>query len=156
MGYPELPVSTSPADLALTPGTTCTGDCPNGPDCECEHKITYHWTMSNARMLYAGGHCHAPSCIDIALYKNDTGTPELLCHQQSTYGTGNVSNDKYDEAGYLALPPCVWGDPAQGLVAPPTLLWDTNLTSIKRVNNTYAHTGEMALWQGHGVLVAAA
>jgi hypothetical protein len=25
------------------------------------------------------------------------------------YGAGNVTHDKYDETGYLALPPCLWG-----------------------------------------------
>ena len=48
-------------------------------------------------------------------------------------------------ARYLAVPPCVWGDPAEGLQEPPLLSWDTNLTSIKRANSTYAHTGEMVL-----------
>ena len=41
----------------------------------------------------------------------------------------------------------------QGLLPPPTLRWDTNLLSIKRVNSTYGHTGEMALWQGRAVIV---
>jgi hypothetical protein len=103
VGYPHLPISAK-GDLHLTPGTTCTGACPDGDDCECEHTITMHWTMSNARMLYAGGHCHAPSCIDIRLYRNDTGTPELLCRQTSTYGEGAVRKDKFDEAGYIVLP----------------------------------------------------
>ena len=104
VGYPDLPIST-PGNLHLTPGTTCKGDCPDGPDCACVHTITYHWTMSNAQMLYAGGHCHAPSCIDIELYRNDTGTPELLCRQASYYGQGHVDKDRFDEAGYVVLPP---------------------------------------------------
>jgi hypothetical protein len=30
------------------------------------------------------------------------------------------------------------------------LTWDTNLTSIKKNNNSYAHFGEMASWQMRG------
>ena len=50
------------------------------------------------RLIYAGGHCHAPSCLGIWLYRNDPGHEmELLCHQRTVYGKGNVSHDKYDE-----------------------------------------------------------
>ena len=28
-------------------------------------------------LMYAGGHCHAPSCVSIELYNADTG--ELIC-----------------------------------------------------------------------------
>merc|ERR1712032_187606 len=75
-----------------TPGTTCTGTCPDGPDCECIHTITYHWTMSNTRLIYAGGHCHAPACISIELYENSTGTPRLLCRQLPEYGHGLLAD----------------------------------------------------------------
>ena len=34
VGYPDWPVGTP------TPGTNCTGTCPDGPDCECVHTIT--------------------------------------------------------------------------------------------------------------------
>jgi len=149
-GYPGHPVS-SKGDMHLTPGSTCTGDCPDGPDCECIHTITYHWTMSNARMMYAGGHCHAPSCINIELYKNDTGVPELICNQTSLYGKGDVSTNKYDEAGYITLPPCLWGDDA-GLQPPVWLKPGTPMISIKRNRNTHnGHYGEMASWQMRGV-----
>jgi len=149
-GYPWLPVS-SKGNLHLTPGTSCTGDCPDGPDCVCVHTITYHWPMSNARMLYAGGHCHAPSCISIELDKNDTGMPELLCNQTTVYGKGEVSRDKYDELGYIVLPPCLWGDDA-GLDKPAWLPPNTPMFSIKRNYNTHAgHYGEMASWQMRGV-----
>ena len=56
-GGRSLPIST-PGAMHTTPGSTCVGSCPDGPDCECEHKITYNWAMGNATMLYAGGHCH--------------------------------------------------------------------------------------------------
>jgi len=150
-GYPNWPAS-STGDMHPTPGSTCTGDCPDGPDCECVHTITYHWTMSYARMLYAGGHCHAPSCISIELYRNDTGTPELLCRQEAHYGKGEVTKDRFDEAGYVALPPCLWGDAKEGLSPPSWLPPNTPMFSIKRNRNTHhGHYGEMASWQMRGV-----
>lgn len=33
LGYPDWPVGKP------TPGTSCTGDCPNGDDCDCHHEI---------------------------------------------------------------------------------------------------------------------
>lgn len=140
-----------------TPGTTCTGTCPNGPDCECMHTITYHFTMPAARLLYAGGHCHAPACISIELYENRSGTPNLLCRQLPKYGNGNVEHDKFDEAGYLALPPCLWSDTGgEGLEASVWLPEGTPLISIKKNWNTHAgHFGEMASWQMRGVFFPA-
>ena len=93
----------------LSPGSSCTGNCPDGDDCECVHTIHFNFKFGG-RLIYAGGHCHAPSCKDIRLYRNDTGHEmELLCHQMPKYGTGNNTNpktkeDTYDEPGYLALP----------------------------------------------------
>ena len=34
VGYPDWPVNKP------TPGTSCTGNCPDGDDCECIHSIT--------------------------------------------------------------------------------------------------------------------
>ena len=149
---PGWPISTSSADLHLTPGTSCVGDCPGGPDCECEHTITSHFSMSNASMIYAGGHCHAPACISIELYKNDTGTPELLCRQVSVYGEGDVAANKFDEVGYVALPPCLWGSPEEGLEPPVYLGPNTPMFSMTKSRNTLVgHTGQMASWQMRGV-----
>jgi hypothetical protein len=106
------------------------------------------------RPVYLGAHCHAPACLSEELYNADSG--ELICRNVPSYGgraSGATGAHRFEELGYLALPPCVWGDPALGLVAPPLLRWETNLISIKKVNSTYGHTGEMALWQGRGVLV---
>jgi hypothetical protein len=89
----------------LSPGTTCKGDCPSGDSCECIHTITFNKTVSDMRLIYAGGHCHAPSCIGLWLYRNDPGHEmELLCHQAPLYGNGTGTNTKagmYDEAGYV-------------------------------------------------------
>jgi hypothetical protein len=104
--------------------------------------------------IFLGGHCHAPTCLSMELYNNDTG--ELLCRNVPTYGnlTKNATGARrFEEDGYLALPPCVWGAAEQGLLEPPLLTWDMNLSAIKRCNSTYGHTGEMARWQGHGIIV---
>ncbi|KAH8060774.1 hypothetical protein JL721_8991 [Aureococcus anophagefferens] len=97
--------------------------------------------MSNASMIYAGGHCHAPACISIELYKNDTGTPELLCRQVSVYGEGDAA-DKFDED--------------EGLEPPVFLGENTPMFSITHTWNTHVgHTGQMASWQMRGVPFAA-
>lgn len=145
LGYPDWPAN------KLTPGTTCTGNCPSGSDCQCEHTITYHWTVPKMRLIYAGGHCHAPSCISMELYRNDTGTPELVCRQIPVYGNGDMDNDRFDDAMYLSLPPCLWGDD-EGLEPSMLLPDNTPMISIKKNRNTdMGHFGDMASWQMRGV-----
>lgn len=100
------------------------------------------------QLIYAGPHCHAPACISMELYNANTG--KLLCGMYPEYGQGTVL---YDEKGYLALPPCLWGNPSDGLMPPVLLSLDTELLSIKRNNNTYGHYGEMASWQMRGIVV---
>jgi len=132
-GYPD--VGPYPE---LSPGTTCTGNCPDGPDCECVHTIHFDWTMQAKRLVYAGGHCHAPACKDIRLFRNDTGTLELICHQMPLYGNGTHTNSPsgiYDEAGYLSLPPCLWGQ-EEGLEPSFLIPAGTPMVSIKRNVNT--------------------
>lgn len=120
----------------------------------------YHTGLPNAtqvgvKLIYANGHCHAASCISLELYNNDTG--ELLCrqvgHMGRTRNPDTVRGADYDEAGYVTIPPCLWGEGSPGLLPPRLLTWETNLTSVKRTNSTYGHTGEMAHWQMRGVLV---
>lgn len=137
-----------------TPGTTCTGNCPDGPDCECVHTITSRWRMNNVRLIYAGGHCHAPSCLNMTLYQNVSGQLKLLCAQVPKYGNGSFPEDKFDELGYLLIPPCLWGDfeGDQGLEASVWLGPGSQLVSIKHNRNTQiGHFGEMASWQMRGV-----
>lgn len=100
------------------------------------------------KLIYAGPHCHAPDCISMELYNAKTG--KLLCGMQPEFGKGT---ETYNEEGYVALPPCLWGNPEEGLLAPPLLPLDAELLSIKKNNNTYGHYGEMASWQMRGVLV---
>lgn len=156
VGYPEWPAGEP------TPGTTCTGTCPDGPDCDCEHEIVFRWASGelysggppqDIRLLYAGGHCHAPDCKSLNLYRNDTGMLELICAQEPKYGKGNFVDDRFDEAGYALIPPCLWSDdPKEGLSPSVWLPRGTPLVSIKRDRNTnVGHLGEMASWQMRGV-----
>jgi len=58
------------------------------------------------------------------------------------------------EKGYVVgIPPCVWGSEEEGLLPPPMIHLDTNLSTIKRANSTNGHWGVMALWQSRGVYV---
>ena len=38
-------------------------------------------------LIMAGGHGHAPTCLSIDLYNNDTG--DLICRTEARYGTSN-------------------------------------------------------------------
>jgi hypothetical protein len=99
------------------------------------------------KLVYVGPHCHAPSCLSMELYNADTG--RLLCHVEPILGSGG--GGVHDEKGFLAIPPCLFeGD---GLTPSELLSLDTTLLSIKRNNNTFPHTGEMASWQMRGIVV---
>ena len=43
-----------------------------------------HPRAQGINLIYAGGHCHAPSCISMELFHADTG--KLLCAHYPTYG----------------------------------------------------------------------
>ena len=126
----------------------------------CIHSITAHFqgrdmidkniigNNKGFKLIYLAPHCHAPTCIDMELYNQDTG--DLICHVNGDLGKG--TEDKYDEEGYIKLNPCLFGED-DGLLEPHLFKWDTNFTSIKRNNNTNAHYGDMASWQMRGILV---
>ena len=120
-------------------GSWCTGSGSKDPD-----------KTEGVEIIYAGPHCHAPSCLSMELYHANTG--QLLCRVEPIYGKSE--EEIFDEKDYLAMPPCLWGDPAEGLPSPVLLPLDAELLSIKRNNNTLAHTGDMALWQMRGVVVS--
>jgi len=145
--------------------------CPPGtPSHECIYQITSHFTVQEMvqecdvrkqptcwgnttdydgiHLIYAAGHCHAPSCLSMELYNADTGM--LLCAHNPVYGK---THEVFDELGYVTIPPCLWGPEQEGLVPPTFLPFNANLTSIKRNNNTNTHYGEMAMWQMRGVMV---
>jgi len=117
--------------------------CSKGLDGTWVHTITGTY-LGKGRLIAAHFHCHAPTCLSVAMYRNDTG--ELLCVERPVYGgTGQISEKEFDEPGFILQPPCLWGDAAFGLEPPP----DVNgvmLHSVKTANATYGHHGEMA-WQ---------
>lgn len=86
-------------------------------------------------------HCHAPTCLSMAVYNNATG--ELLCEETAVYGQGVSTGGKFAEPGYILVPPCVWGSPEDGLEKGPDLT-DVVLRVVKHTNATYGHHGEMA------------
>merc|ERR1712050_785221 len=89
----------------------------------------------------------APTCLRVETYNNDTG--ELLCLTEPVYGgTHGYVSDRaaYDEPGYIATPPCMWGSPNHGL-APPLKMNGMTIRVVATTNSTYGHHGEMALPQ---------
>jgi len=124
-------------------------DCPIHDASYCTGKGSSDSSKTEGvKLIYAGPHCHAPTCLSMELYNADTG--QLLCHMEPVHGSGS---GLYDEHGFLSIPPCLWGDASEGLVEPQLLSLDTTLMSIKRNNSTLPHTGEMAMWQMRGILV---
>ena len=97
------------------------------------------------RLIMAGGHCHSPACLSLELWNADSN--ERLCRITPTMGR---SDKVWDEHGYVWLPPCQWGEAADGLRPPPVLALDQNLTAIKRVNVTHYHYGVMGIFQMRG------
>ena len=85
-------------------------------------------------------HCHAPTCLQMQVFNNDTGA--LICQENAVYGKG-AAGDKFDEEGYIIVPPCLWGRAPDGLEAPPDVS-NMTLKVVKHANATYGHHGEMA------------
>jgi hypothetical protein len=140
VGYPEL------REGDITPGTECF-------DGYCHHVLTRQFTINlygKMKLVMASGHCHAPRCKRMELWMNRTDGDRLLCVQIPIYGGG--SGEKYDEAGYIRIPPCLFGKPP--LEKPPILEYTTQLYSVKYTENTYnGNYGEMASWQMRSIYV---
>ena len=92
------------------------------------------------------GHCHAPACLLFELFNAETN--ELVCRQVPVYGTSNAT---FDEAGYLSVPPCLYGDASEGLLPAVTYPGNATFFSTKTCQADYGHHGEMSLWQTYGV-----
>jgi hypothetical protein len=115
-----------------------------------------NWNESaEVLLLRAGTHCHAPACIGTELYicpddvqECSAANSKLLCANTPVYGAG--ADARFDEPGYLAVPPCLWGSESEGLLPPPRLTLDTKLYMVKKVNNTNYHYGVMGQWQMRG------
>ena len=69
-----------------------------------------------------------------------------------SFGQGDIDHDKFDDKGYVTLPPCVWSDDdTEDLPTRPRVPFDANLYSKAVQNNTHGHTGQMASWQMRGI-----
>ena len=126
--------------------------CSVGPDGTWIHTIKGTF-KGEGKLVAAHFHCHAPTCLSMAMYACDKGaadctneTGTLLCREDPVYGgTGRVDDPRFDEPGYILQPPCLWGSAEYGLEPPP----DVNglmLHTVKTSNATWGHHGEMA-WQ---------
>jgi len=122
--------------------------CPPGtPTARCRHRVWGIIAPGGEDLHFAAihFHCHAAACLAMEIYNNNTG--ELLCHQEPIYGgTGKVDLPKYDEPGYLLIPPCLWAPPSHpqpGLQPMPRASGQRFLI-VAITNSTYGHHGEMA------------
>lgn len=117
--------------------------CPAGtPTEECTHTlqgaaVPPPWCKY---LIATHSHCHAPTCLAATMYFNDTG--ELICNQQAQYGQGNGAT--FDEKGYIAMPPCLFGRKRDGL-EPPPLIGGRPILTVFHTNATNGHHGEMAI-----------
>jgi hypothetical protein len=129
------------------------------PGCSLEDGTWVH-TINGSMMgrhtfVYLNNHCHAPTCLSVSVYACPKGTAladcnpsigKLLCRTDPIYGgTGHptITGTRFDEAGYIAIPVCLWGYGSYGL-EPPVDLQDVPLHVVKRANATGGHYGEMS------------
>ena len=100
---------------------------------------------SSVTLITVHGHCHAPTCLSMELFNADTGA--LICRQAPAYGGTGVAElvgTPFDEPGYIATPPCLWGSREHGLETPP-LMNGVTIRAVALTNTSYGHHGEMAL-----------
>ena len=85
----------------------------------------------------------------MSIANNATG--EIICESFPTYGGNNAADQhskvpdsrRFQEYGFIAVPPCLFGSAEHGLDPPPKLEGLT-LRIVKTSNATYGHHGEMA------------
>jgi len=126
--------------------------CTPTPDGGWLHTITGTFT-GGGKLVAAHFHCHAPTCISMQMFECASGTTvcnnatgKLLCREDPLYGgTGVIDLPKFDEDGFIAQPPCLWGSREDGLEPPPDVTGKV-LGTVKHSNAKYGHHGEMA-WQ---------
>ena len=120
------------------------------------HTITGN-KLGQHRFSQLNFHCHAPTCLSMAVYacfgKNasqladcNASNGQLLCEERPVYGgtrDPRLNGSRFDEPGYIAIPDCLWGSAEQGLEAPYDLT-GVPLHVVKTANATWGHYGEMA------------
>ena len=128
-------------------GTQC---MVSGDDAACGNiTLIKNRDQGKFKLMYMAAHCHTPACMSLELWNDDTG--ELICRNAPTYGNGKAAMN--ENSYVISIPPCLFGTKEEGLLPPPVLSLDSNLTTIKRANNTNGHWGVMALWQMRGAYV---
>ena len=84
--------------------------CARGADGTWVHTIKGTYT-GGGRLSAAHFHCHAPSCLSVAMYRCNASvakadcsaeTGELLCEERPVYGGHGASDAKFDEPGRAA------------------------------------------------------
>jgi len=118
----------------------------------CEQTVDGNWVHTitgtfegKGKLVAAHFHCHAPTCLSVTMYDNKTGA--VICREDPIYGGATGSGPGFDEPGFIAQPPCLWGSPDQGLEEPLDLGEGTTLHVVKTANATSGHHGEMAWLQ---------
>ena len=59
-------------------------------------------------------------------------------------GRRGADEARFNEPGYIATPPCLWGSREHGLETPP-LMNGVTIRVVALTNTSYGHHGEMAL-----------
>lgn len=139
----------------------CDGVSPTPPGCAFDNSTrTWIHTITGSKIGSShfsslNFHCHAPTCLTMAVYACAKGTVltdcnattgKLICKQEPVYGgSGNaaIKGTRFDETGYIAIPDCFWGEEEQGL-EPPIDLTGVPLHMVKTANATHGHYGEMS------------
>ncbi|CAB9518140.1 expressed unknown protein [Seminavis robusta] len=136
--------------------------CEDGiPGCslEVDHKTNRErWVHTirgtihvEGRIVAAHFHCHAPTCIMMAMYLCDDDNDErpcdetsatLLCEEHAVRQHGEPGQ-RFNEPDFIYQPPCLFGSSKYGL-EPPIEMTGRTLFVKKTADATYGHHGEMA------------
>ena len=128
--------------------------CSKTKDGDFVHTITGLF-QGSGKLVASHFHCHAPTCLNVALYAcnkgfstcNEKENSTLLCSESPIYGgTGKIKEKRFDEPGFILQPPCLWGSPEYGLEEPVDLN-GRMLYAIKTSNASFGHHGEMSWLQ---------
>lgn len=151
---------------ALLLGSPWEYDVPQCADgvagCSYDHtQVTWIYTVTGNHIgkhtfVSLNNHCHAPTCLSVEVYACSKTVPleqcsttngKLICRTAPVYGGSGdpavSSTPRFDEAGYIAIPDCLWGAAEYGLEAPLNLT-GVPLHVIKTANATNGHYGEMS------------
>lgn len=131
-----------------TQGTKCN-------DNKCYHILTRRFVLNISEpieLIMISGHCHAPRCARMELWMDVENKTTLLCLQIPIVGKG--VEKRFDEVGYIAIPPCLFGTDQHLKLPPRVFNHNTEFISIKHTENTHnGNYGEMASWQMRGAIL---